>query len=201
MEHQYERGWQLYGFGNQEFEEKPSHGSANTITGGLAFNRGVGRPHVTFSTIPANTPGQGIGMHIHRNLETGNDSEVWYIIIEGRGEMTFTNGDVVECGPGDMVVTYPGTGHSFRAIMDPVKVVSITPEMFTYDPEFERTDVYPDKFSPQIRIIDFDDGTMCVSKAICTVCGEEWNRPESDHEAATLPSWARAHQCCEEGKK
>ena len=202
MEHQYERGWQRYGFDNSEFtDEKPAHGAQTAIVGGLAFNRGVGKPHATFVTIPPDTPGQGIGLHTHRNLETGKDSEVWYIIIEGRGEMTFTNGDVVECGPGDLITTYPGTGHAFRAVGGPVKVISITPEMFTYDTESERTDEFPEAFSPVIRIMDFDEGSMCVRSAECAVCGEEWHRPESDPEAATLPPWAREHRHEEEVRK
>jgi mannose-6-phosphate isomerase-like protein (cupin superfamily) len=193
MDHQYERGWQRYGFDNQQFEAKAGHGSKTTISSVLAFNRGLGKPHVTFSLIPPNTTGLGLGLHVHRNLTTGKDAEVWFLIVEGHGEMTFTNGDVVNCGPGDLITSYPGTGHSFRAIEGSVKVIAIAPEMYTFPDDSETTN-FPEDFSPRIRILEFDDGSMCVRHAVCSVCGSEWHRPDYDQEAATLPIWARNHQ-------
>ncbi len=194
MDHQYERGWQRYGFDNQPFTQAASHGSSSPIAVGVAFHRGVGKPHISFATIPADTPGQAIGMHMHRDVPTGTDIENWYIVIDGVGEMTFSNGDTVLCHQGDLVVFYPGTGHSFRAIGGPVRVIAITPEMWTEAPGRNvETDDYPEEFRPRIRVGDVDSD-MCPLNAICSVCGAEWRRPADDQEAATLPTWARDHR-------
>lgn len=194
MDHQYERGWQRYGFDNQVFHEAEVHGASSPISVALAFNRGVGKPHISFMTIPADTPGEAIGMHMHRDVPTGRDIENWYIIIEGEGDMTFSNGDVVRCRQGDLIAFYPGTGHSFRALGGPVRAISVTPEMFTPNPELDlKTDEYPGGFSPRIRVGDVD-GEMCPLNAVCSVCGAEWVRPAGDLEAATLPVWAREHR-------
>lgn len=194
MDHQYERGWQRYGFDNQSFHEAAVHGATSPISVALAFNRGVGRPHISFMTIPPDTPGQAIGMHMHRDVPTGGDIENWYIIIDGVGDMTFSNGDVVRCQAGDLITFYPGTGHSFRAVGGPVRAISVTPEMFTPAPELElKTDDYPDEFNPQIRVGDVDSD-MCPLAAVCSVCGAEWHRPQDDQEAATLSVWARRHR-------
>ena len=48
MDHQYERGWQRYGFDNQQFHEAAVHGALSPISVALAFNRGVGKPHISF---------------------------------------------------------------------------------------------------------------------------------------------------------
>ena len=193
MEHQYQRGWQRYNFDLLPLEEHQAHGAANSICGALAFHRGLNKPHVTFSIIPPDTGGLGIGLHIHRNPVTGKDAEVWYIILEGHGIMTFTNGDEIACSAGDLIVTYPGTGHAFRAVDESVKVIAICPEMYT-PPEHEEELPFPERFTPQIQILDCDRGTMCVRHAVCTQCGAEWTRPIDDPEAATLPPWARAHR-------
>jgi len=197
MDHQYEHGWQRYGFDNQPFEEAAIHGSSSSISVYLSINRGLGRPHISFATIPPDTPGEAIGMHMHRDEPSGKDSEEWYIIIDGVGEMTFSNGDVVRCQQGDLVAIYPGTGHSFRAIGGPCRLISITPEMFTYPHEPFRTDEYPEEFDPRIRIGDVDS-EMCPLDATCSVCGAKWRRPDEDKGAATLPVWAREHKHQEE---
>ncbi len=194
MDHQYERGWQRYGFDNQPFHDAAIHGSSSPISVYLSFNRGVGKPHISFATIPSDTSGEAIGMHMHRDTPTGKDSEEWYIIIDGIGEMTFSNGDVVRGQQGDLIAIYPGTGHSFRAIEGPCRLISITPEMFTYAPEVDvKLDPYPDEFHPQIRVGDVDS-EMCPLSASCTVCGSEWHRPDDDQEAATLAVWAGQHR-------
>lgn len=193
MDHEYERGWQRYGFDNQPFEDAAIHGSSSTISVYLSLNLGVGKPHISFATIPPDTPGAAIGMHMHRDVPTGRDSEEWYIIIDGDAEMTFSNGDIVQCQQGDLVAIYPGTGHSFRAIGGPCRIISITPEMFTYPHEPPRLDEYPEEFHPRIQVLDVDS-EMCPLSAFCTVCGAEWRRPKEDREAATLPVWAREHR-------
>ena len=191
FDHQWERGWQRYGFDNQPFTDRAIHGSDSPITLHLAFNRGVWQPHITFATIPPDTPGQAIGMHVHRDVPSGKDVEEWYIIIDGTGEMTFSNGDVVEAGPGDMLAIWPGTGHSFRAIGGPVRLVSITPQMFTS--KNSRIDEWPEEFTPRIRIVEVDDA-MNVLRAVCTDCGAEWVQGEDDRASADLPVWAREHE-------
>ncbi len=133
-------------------------------------------------------------MHMHRDIPTGEDSEEWYIIIDGEAEMTISNGDVVQCKSGDMVAIYPRTGHSFRAVNGPCRIISITPEMFNYMGEPAKTDEFPEKFSPIIEVTEVDPSSMCALKAVCTVCGAEWERPEDDISASSLPVWAREHR-------
>lgn len=190
MDHQYQRGWQRYGFDNQPFVERAIHGAATPISIRLAFNRGTWKPHISFATIPPDTPGQAIGMHVHRDVPSGTDVEEWYIVIDGVGEMTFSNGDTVQAGQGDLIAIYPGTGHSFRAIDGPVRLISITPEMFTYP---SPVDVYPDDFSPRIEVTDVDE-TMNVVRAVCSDCGASWERPDDDRESRGLAAWARDHE-------
>ncbi|MDR1294466.1 MAG: cupin domain-containing protein [Bifidobacteriaceae bacterium] len=195
MHHQFDRGWQRYGFDNQEFRDAAIHGASWPISLTLAFNRGLWQPHISFSTITPGSPGQAIGMHVHRDVPTGKDVEEWYIIIDGRGEMTFSNGDVVEGGPGDMIAIWPETGHSFRAIGDkPLRMISITPKMFSYpNPEGAHDDPWPDEFHPQIKVLDVDEQVVAVN-AVCATCGARWERPADDKEAASLPVWARQHR-------
>jgi mannose-6-phosphate isomerase-like protein (cupin superfamily) len=192
IDHKYDRGWRRYGFDNMPFEEAAIHGSEEKISVFLAFNRGLGKPHISFATIYP-TEQEAIGMHMHRDTLTGEDTEEWYIIIDGESEMTFSNGDVIHCHSGDMVNIHPGTGHSFRAVGGPCRIISITPEMFSFHPEFEKVDEYPEKFSPRIAVTGIDD-EVCATSATCTVCGAEWNRPEDDPSAASLPVWAREHR-------
>jgi len=191
FDHQWERGWQRYGFDNQEFHERAIHGSDSPISAHLAFNRGLWEPHITFATIPADTPAEAIGMHVHRDVPSGTDVEEWYIIIDGIGEMTFSNGDVVRGGPGDMLAIWPGTAHSFRAVGGPVRLISITHQMFTYGSS--KYDEWPDEFNPRIRIVDVDDA-MNVLRAVCNDCGAEWVQGPDDRAAAGLPVWAREHE-------
>ena len=194
IDHQYDKGWKRYGYDMLKFEGSAAHGAVTEIFASLAFNRGVGKPFVNYAIIPPDNPGQGVGLHVHRNTETGQDSEVWYIIIEGKAEMAFTNGDIVECGPGDLVTTYPGTGHSFRAVGGPVKAIIVAPEMFTYDTEKTRFDPFPEEFDPAIKVLEYEKDSMSINSAVCSVCGEEWHKPPDDPAAETLLIWAREHR-------
>ncbi len=193
MDHTYERGWHRYGFDNVDFSERAIHGSDVPIDIKVLFNRGVGKPHIAFGVIPPNTDSQAIGMHIHRDVPSMTDVEEWYIIIDGTGEMTFSNGDKVELNAGDLIATYPGTGHSFRTIgSEPVRLVSITPQMFTSrNSDFDEA---PEKYPPHIYVEDVDLATMNPLSAHCTTCNERWVRPDDDRAASGLPVWAGSHQ-------
>jgi len=193
IEHDYERGWKRYGFDNLPFITEAIHGSDQKISVYLAFNRGYKKAHISFATVYP-TEVEAIGMHMHRDIPTGEDSEEWYIIIDGEAEMTFSNGDVVKCKSGDMVAIYPRTGHSFRAVGGPCRIISITPEMFQYMGEAFKADDFPEKFEPKIEVTEVDPDNMCALKAVCTICGAEWQRAENDLSAAALPGWAREHR-------
>ncbi len=196
IDHDFERGWRRYGFDNLPFVNDKIHGSEDGIDVFLAFNRGLHKPHISFATLyPTEQP--SIGMHLHRDIPEGWDTEEWYIIIDGEGEMVFSNGDVTRCKSGDLVEIYPGTGHSFRAVGGPCRIISITPDMFSYVKEPAKTDEYPDEFNPRIKVTEVDDAVV-ARKAVCTVCGEEWICPEDDIGANSLPVWARAHRHGEE---
>jgi mannose-6-phosphate isomerase-like protein (cupin superfamily) len=188
MDHTYERGWHRYGFDNMEFTDRAIHGSDVPISLKLALNRGVFKPHISFAVIEPTETEQTIGMHIHRDLPTNTDVEEWYIIIDGKAVMTFSNGDTVDVGPGDMIATYPGTGHSFRAT-ETVHLISITPQMFT---SRSPVDEAPEKFAPRIYVSAVNDA-MNALRAQCTVCGADWVRPDDDKGSNTLPVWARGH--------
>lgn len=192
-DHDYERGWHRYGFDNLDFRQAAIHGSRIPIGVQEAFDRGPGQAHVSFGVIPPSADADSIGMHVHRDLPSATDVEEWYIIIDGTGEMTFSNGDTVEVGPGDLVATYPGTGHAFRATGDqPVRLVSITPVMYT---SHRPGEPLPAAFRPQIEVEEVDPRSMNPLRARCTVCDWVWERPANDTSAASLPEWAREHRC------
>ena len=193
VDHDYSRGWRRYGFDNLPFITEAIHGSDQEISVYLAFNRGYKKAHISFATVWP-TDIEAIGMHMHRDIPTGEDSEEWYIIIDGEAEMTFSNGDVTKCSAGDMIAIYPRTGHSFRAVNGPCRIISITPEMFHYMGEEVKTDDFPEEFSPVIEVTEVDPDNMCAMKAVCAVCGGEWQRPVDDPGAATLAVWARGHR-------
>jgi hypothetical protein len=131
-------------------------------------------------------------MHVHRDDPSGKDVEEWYIIIEGAGTMRFTNGDSVEVGPGDLIATYPGTGHSLEATGDkPVKLLAIAPEMFTTGLP---PDEWPETWEPRIRVLATTEDKNPTS-AECVDCGALWERPEDDFGSNTLPVWAVEHGC------
>jgi mannose-6-phosphate isomerase-like protein (cupin superfamily) len=191
MDHRYERGWRRYGFDNVPFTDRAIHGSSIPIAVRNIFNRGTGKAHISFGILSPSEDAS-IGMHIHRDVPTNTDVEEWYIIVDGEGEMTFSNGDVEKVGPGDLVAIYPGTGHSFRATGKvPLRLISITPEMYTTKHPVTPT---PDAFAPTIVVGAVDD-TMNPLDATCRRCGATWSRPADDRSAASLPKWARTHGC------
>jgi mannose-6-phosphate isomerase-like protein (cupin superfamily) len=192
LDHGYERGWRRYGFDNLPFADRAIHGSTVPIGVNRIFHRGRWKAHCSFGIIPPETDEPAIGMHVHRDVPTHTDVEEWYIIIDGTGEMTFSNGDSVEVSAGDMVAVHPGTGHSFRAFGDaPVRLISITPVMYDVD---SPADEYPESFAPRVEVLTVDD-TMNPMTARCAACGTEWERPDDDRAANTLSVWARDHGC------
>lgn len=193
MDHAYERGWVRYRFSEIDFETRTIHGSSVPIRVKNLFNRGPGRAHISAGEVPRDpTDAEAIGMHIHRDVPTGTDVEEWYIVISGEGIMTFSNGDEVPVGPGDFVVAYPGTGHSFRTVSeDPVRLISITPVMYTNATPVTR---YPDGFDPSIEVGEVNE-VMNPINARCAACGEEWQRHPDDDASTGLASWAGSHEC------
>jgi len=193
-QHGYDRGWYRYGFDTMPFTERTIHGGGADIGISLAFNRGVGKAHIAFGVI---YPGRGetpaIGMHIHRDEPSGEDLEEWYVIIEGTGIQRFTNGDSVVFGPGDLIACYPGTGHSLEATGDvPVKIVSITPKMFTNQNPI--LDTPPEPFEPRVHVLTTDE-TKNPLTAECSICGASWERPENDRGSNTIAEWSVGHEC------
>jgi len=193
IEHDFQRGWKRYGFDNLPFSKSAIHGSDQEVSVCRIFDRGYKKAHISFATVyPSET--DAIGMHMHRDLQTKEDMEEWYIIIDGEAETSFSNGDTVECKSGDMIAIYPGTGHSFRAINGPCRIISITPEMFHYINEPPEYDRFPEQFDPQIVVTEINPESLCALKAICSECGAEWVCPTDDNCSSTLSVWAREHR-------
>ena len=191
IDHRYERGWRRYGFDNVPFTDRCIHGSDIPIAVRNIFNRGYGEAHISFGILSPSEDA-AIGMHIHRDVPTNTNVEEWYIIVDGEGEMTFSNGDVETVGSGDLVAIYPGTGHSFRATgSQPLRLISITPEMYTTK---NPVTPFPDAFAPTIVVGEVDE-TMNPYDATCSRCGATWHRPAEDQAVASLPKWARTHAC------
>ena len=195
MDHGYEQGWQKYTFDNVGLFEERLHGSDTHMAMRRAIHRGVGKPLICFSVIrsSATDDSETIGMHVHRDLGAGIDVEEWYIIIDGEGVMTFSNGDTVNVGPGDFITTYPGTGHSFRSRGDaPLRFVSVVPHGFN---PWIPVDGYPERFQPRIQVAEVDPVYMNPRSAVCSDCMQVWRRPADDDGSTTLASWAREHPC------
>jgi mannose-6-phosphate isomerase-like protein (cupin superfamily) len=184
-------GWRKYSF-NDGMNRRAIHGSAVTIGVDRIFHRGPGEAHVSLGEIPPTTTEEAIGMHIHRDVAGDRDVEEWYIIVDGQGVMTFSDGTTSEVAQGDFVVIRPGIGHSFRAVGDrPVRLVSITPDMY---PSASTIDDDRTPVNPRIVIGEVDT-SMNPLDATCADCGAGWVRPDDDRPAATLATWARDHPC------
>ena len=194
-DHGYERGWHRYGFESMDFIDRTVHGGSADISFSLAFNRGPGRPHISLGVVyPGDADKPAIGMHIHRDGPSGEDLEEWYVIVSGRGVMNFSNGDSVSFVPGDLLATYPGTGHSIVATGDePVRLVSITPKMFTLPPE-RHVDAWPETFEPRMRVLTTDETKNPLTVEFSDF-GAKWRRPDDDRGANTLAVWSVEHEC------
>lgn len=196
MNQGYERGWRRYTFDEVAVNPAHAHGADVEIRAGAAFNRGPGDLHVSFVEIPARHTGDAIGLHIHRDVPTGSDVEEWYIVVEGECVMSFTTGEEVRLGPGDLVTTYPGTGHALRVLGDqPVRIIAVVPHAFRTDRPAALYDTLPDEFRPQIRVLACDPVSMVPQEACCVICGSLWSTDQQDSRSRTLPEWARSHAC------
>jgi mannose-6-phosphate isomerase-like protein (cupin superfamily) len=192
MSQEWERGWQRYSFDTVGFADAYVHGGDVEIPIGMPFNRGAGQPQTFLGVVPPGAGTQPIGMHVHRDLPANTDLEEWWVIIEGEGEMTFSNGDVVALGPGDVVATFPGTGHSFRVTGEtPVRLVAFLPKMFTTRTEADRAPAAA--FAPTIVVEEVDESTLNPTVARCARCDERWNRLDDGLPTSNLPKWAREH--------
>lgn len=196
MDQNYERGWQKYSFDSIVMREAKAHGSDVTIRAGGAINRGPGELNMSMVEVPSHTGGDAIGLHIHRDHETGHDVEELYIVIEGVGQMTFSNGDVVTLSAGDVVTTYPGTGHAFRTLGDvPVRLIAVVPHGFRTARRAVETDSFPERFAPTIQVLTCDPIALSPLEARCIRCGGGWAGDRSDDVANELPVWATGHAC------
>lgn len=192
----YGRGWQGYSFGSATMHEVKAHGAQTAIRAASAFNRGPGRLQMSLLELPAGVAEDSIGLHIHRDFPTGRDVEEIYILVEGEGVMTFSNGDVVSMGPGDFVTTYPGTGHAFRVTGNrTARIVVVVPEAFRSDRPPVPFDEFPDEFAPKIRIVSCHPTSMTPVGAECRVCGEAWSVDGVEIGEESLSQWASQHLC------
>jgi len=193
MDQGYERGWRRYSFGETPMTAVNAHGADIVISAGGVINRGPGQLQMSVLELPADSSADAVGLHVHRDVPTGREVEEFYIVISGRCRMSFTNGDETELGPGDVAVTYPGTGHSVRVIgPDPVRLVVMLPESFRTARTPPVADAHPSEFSPQIAVLDADPARMTPLRARCSECGTLWSQKDAD---AALPEWAKVHAC------
>jgi hypothetical protein len=193
------RGWQRLGFNTLHSVRVRAHSGTGDIDFAVAFDRGLDEPFCAFCVAyPADVDAPQIGLHMHRGEPAGKDIEEWYIILEGTGIQRFTNGDSVEFGPGDMIVTYPGTGRSLEVTGDePVKLIAIAPRMFATP--LGSHDQWPSAWEPRIKVLTMNDDQNPLT-AQCSDCGATWERPDYDAGSNTLPIWAVDHQCTKQVK-
>jgi mannose-6-phosphate isomerase-like protein (cupin superfamily) len=188
----FDRGWYRFGFETMDFHPMKVHGGTVDVDVALAFDRGAGKPFVAFCVIPPGGETPALGLHTHLDEPSGKEIEEWYLIVDGTGIQRFTNGDSVEFGPGDMIATYSGTGHSLQVTGDrPVKLVAIAPAMFTTGLP---PDEWPETWEPRIRVLAESPGKNPLS-AECADCGAAWQQPEDDPASNTLSTWAVEHDC------
>jgi mannose-6-phosphate isomerase-like protein (cupin superfamily) len=188
----YERGWRRYSFEEPAAREVRAHGADIVIRAASAVNRGPGELQMSLLELPPHGEGDAIGLHIHRDVPTGEDVEEVYIILEGLGTMTFTTGEKVGLAPGHVVTTYPGTGHSVRVTgAAPMRIVVVVPHAFRIDGSAGPVDVFPDMFAPRIRVTKCDPRSMSPQEALCSSCGGAWRTAPGDE----LPHWAASHEC------
>lgn len=196
MDQNYRRGWQSYSFERATMHEVKAHGAQSAIRASAAFNRGPGKLQMSLLEIPSGVKEDSIGLHIHRDFPTGRDVEEIYILVEGEGVMTFTNGDETSMRPGDIITTYPGTGHAFRVVGEhTARMIVVVPEAFRSDRPPASIDDFPTEFVPQIRIVSCHPTAMSPVEAECRACGATWSVHGCGVVDAGLPEWAAHHEC------
>jgi len=100
---------QRFSFDSAGFHAEVAHDGHGTILTSRVF-RGDDASHCRFvdlSTVPA---GSAIGTHTHER-----DNHELYVIVAGRGLMEL-DGEVFEVGPGDAVLTRPGSSHGLKQV-------------------------------------------------------------------------------------
>lgn len=193
MDQGYERGWRRYSFSETPMAAVKAHGADLVISAAGVINRGVRGLQVSILELPADPSADAIGLHVHRDVPTGREVEEFYIVISGRCRMSFTNGDETDLGPGDVAVTYPGTGHSVRVLgCEPVRAVVMLPEGFRTARTPPVTAAHSSEFSPQIAVLEADPAQMTPLRARCGECAALWSLEDA---GVGLPEWARGHIC------
>jgi mannose-6-phosphate isomerase-like protein (cupin superfamily) len=196
MDQGYGRGWRRYAFDEVPLSPAHAHGSDVTIRVATAFNRGPGQLQTYLLELPPHSEGEAIALHIHRDVPTGKDVEELYILVDGDCMMTFSNGDEVPLRPGDVVTTYPGTGHAIRVVGDqPARVVAVVPHGYRTDRPAAAADPFPEVFNPRIQVVACHPTTMTPLEARCTRCGGSWALNGQGATLRALPEWASDHAC------
>ena len=200
MDQDYERGWRRYSFEAAAMRRVNAHGSDVAIGAAAAFNRGPGALQMSLLELPPHADGDAIGLHIHRDFPTGRDVEEIYIVISGDCVMSFSNGDEVTLGSGDVVTTYPGTGHALRVVGErPVRVVVVVPHAFRSDRPLSAVDSFPEHFNPRIEVLTCHPTRMTPLEARCSECGQTWAADLHDEPSTGLREWVSRHRCVASG--
>ena len=93
-----------YRFEDQAYDQVIAHGGKVPIRTWRVLQSAPGRLF-NFLDMTIVPPGGDIGLHTHTE-----DNEEIYIIISGTGEMV-SDGEMIEVGPGDVVMNKPGGSH------------------------------------------------------------------------------------------
>jgi mannose-6-phosphate isomerase-like protein (cupin superfamily) len=196
MDHGYERGWRRYSFDEVSMRLVKAHASDVAIGAAAAFNRGPGELQMSLLELPPHAEGDAIGLHIHRDFPTGRDVEEIYIVVSGDCVMSFSNGDEVTLAPGDVVTSYPGTGHAVRVVGEtPVRIVVVVPHAFRSDKALPAVDAFPEHFSPRIEVLTCHPSQMTPLEAQCRECGQTWAAGLRSEQPPGLREWASDHRC------
>jgi mannose-6-phosphate isomerase-like protein (cupin superfamily) len=199
MDQGHELGWRQYSFEEMQMRDIISHGGDIQVHAATPIKRGPGELHISLVELPPHAEGYAIGLHVHRDLPTGKDVEEIFAILEGHGIMTFTNGDTVALSPGDVVTTYPGTGHALRVTGDiRMRLVAVLPHDYRTAASSVPASRFPDRFSPRIQVTSCHSRTMAPLEALCNSCSATWKADSGDEGAINLPQWATAHPCIEQ---
>jgi mannose-6-phosphate isomerase-like protein (cupin superfamily) len=192
----YERGWRKYSYEEMPMRDVRAHGADIPIRAATALNRGPGELQISLMELPPDGSGDAISLHIHRDLPTARDVEEIYIILDGHGTMTFTSGDKVDLSPGDVVTTYPGTGHALRVSGDAgMRIVAVLPHAFRTNAPTAPVDPFPEAFAPRIQVTSCHPRTVAPIDAMCSDCGSTWTAATEGEEGLDLPQWASTHRC------
>ena len=109
----------LHTFDSAALVPTVAHGGQGEIAAARVIDRGA-NPGLVFVDLVVVPPETSIGLHTH-----GPDDEELYVVVDGHGEME-VDGEVVEVGPGSVVVNRPGGRHGLRNTgPEPVRLVVV----------------------------------------------------------------------------